>query len=287
MIHITECPRDAMQGIKPFIPTKDKIRWLNALLKVGYDILDFGSFVSPKAIPQLRDTPEIVDQLDLDTPTKLLAIIPNLKGAEAACKHNAVTYLGYPHSISEEFLHRNIKSSVEESRNRLQDIQEHAVSKNKIVYAYISMCFGNIYGEVWNTDIILHEIGLLKEIGIENIALADTSGIGSPETIGRVFQLVKQHFPDLHFSLHLHTTPGTWYSKVEAAYKNGCTHFESVMNGMGGCPLAASNMVGNLDTSFLLEFLEKNRIQHSLLLRQYKKAQNIAIELFKNGNYST
>ncbi|MFA8299348.1 MAG: hypothetical protein ACEPOV_04250 [Hyphomicrobiales bacterium] len=283
MIKITECPRDALQGMKKFIPTDKKIQWINTLLKVGYDILDFGSFVSPKVIPQLQDTEMVLEQLNLgDTYTQLLAIVPNLQGTKRACKHKQISFLGYPHSVSETFLLRNINSNIETSRNNIRDIVEYSSKYNKDVLVYISMCFGNIYGEHWNSDIVLSEIDKLSSIGIKHISLADTTGSGTAEDIGNVFKAVTNHFPDVSFNLHLHTSPNNWYDKVDSAYRNGCDHFDTVINGLGGCPLAASKLVGNLNTSLLLDYLEKNEIRSLINKNEFNKASFMAFELFKN-----
>ncbi|MFA8451493.1 MAG: hypothetical protein ACEPOW_12435 [Bacteroidales bacterium] len=283
MIKITECPRDAMQGLKSFIPTDRKINWLNALLKVGYDVLDFGSFVSSRVIPQLKDTSLIVEKLDLDsTDTKLLAITANHRGAQEACRFEQISFLGYPHSTSETFLKRNINSNIKSSRLELEKIQNIAKKNNKEVLVYIGMCFGNIYGETWYEETILEEVSRLKEIGISNIAMSDTSGVGTKEVISSVMTSLFKNFPKINFNLHLHTTPINWHEKVDAAYKSGCRHFDVVINGMGGCPLAASKMTGNLNTSLLLEYIAKNKIENKINKENFNKAAFLTFDIFRN-----
>lgn len=248
-IQLTECPRDAMQGWPEFIPTDVKARYLQALLEVGFDTLDFGSFVSPKAIPQLRDTSEVLSKLDLrTTTTSLLAIVANVRGAEDACKHEPIRYLGFPFSISEEFQRRNTNATIAESLERVREIQSLAKTAGKDVLIYISMGFGNPYGEAWSPELAVQWVQRLADEGIRRIALADTVGVSNPENIRALFSHLIPSVPEVTFGAHLHSHPATWEEKITAAYESGCRNFDLALKGIGGCPMANNDLVGNIAT---------------------------------------
>lgn len=278
-IKITECPRDAMQGISAFIPTEQKVRYHKALLKVGFDTLDFGSFVSPKAIPQLRDTTEVVEQLGTAHPTKLLAIVGNQRGAETALQYPAITYLGYPFSISPTFLKRNINTTPELSFALVKALLQRCKDAGKSLVTYISMAFGNPYGDEWNAELLLHWIDQLYRAGVRHISIADTYGLATPDAIGSVIETALPAFAEVHFSLHLHTTAELWYQKVDAAYQQGCRHFEGVLSGLGGCPMAGPKLIGNLRTSDLINYFQQNNIPLHLNLKALKEAEKIASQI--------
>lgn len=254
-IKLVECPRDAMQGWDEWIPTETKIRYLNSLLMVGFDTLDFGSFVSAKAIPQLRDTKEVLAGLDLSkTKTKLLAIVANVRGAEEASHYKEISYLGFPFSVSEEFQRLNTNSTIEESLERVREIQQICKNSGKELVIYISMGFGNPYGEEWNKDIVIHWVNKLHDEGIRIIALSDTVGVSTRENISYLFSHLIPEFPDVEFGAHLHSDSLTWFEKVDAARQSGCVRFDSAMKGIGGCPMAKNDLVGNLATENLVSF---------------------------------
>ena len=256
-IKLVECPRDAMQGWEEFIPTGQKIRYLNSLLKIGFHTLDFGSFVSPKAIPQLRDTEEVLAGLDLSsTKTKLLAIVANVRGAEQALNHDEISFLGFPFSVSEEFQKRNTNSTIEESLMRVEEIQKLCIKKNKDLVIYISMGFGNPYGEPWNAEIVIKWVRRLSAMGIKIIALSDTVGVSNPVNISSLFTQLIPEVKEVEFGAHLHSNPLTWLEKVEAAYQSGCKRFDSALKGIGGCPMANDDLVGNLATENLVSYFK-------------------------------
>ena len=256
-IKLVECPRDAMQGWEEFIPTGQKIRYLNSLLKIGFHTLDFGSFVSPKAIPQLRDTEEVLAGLDLSsTKTKLLAIVANVRGAEQALNHDEISFLGFPFSVSEEFQKRNTNSTIEESLMRVEEIQKLCIKKNKDLVIYISMGFGNPYGEPWNAEIVIKWVRRLSVMGIKTIALSDTVGVSNPVNISSLFTQLIPEVKEVEFGAHLHSNPLTWLEKVEAAYQSGCKRFDSALKGIGGCPMANDDLVGNLATENLVSYFK-------------------------------
>lgn len=280
-VKLIECPRDAMQGIHEFIPTEKKVNYINSLLKVGFDTIDFGSFVSPKAIPQMRDTAEVLKQLDLDgTRSKLLAIIANVRGAQDAVAFDEITYLGFPFSISETFQQRNTNSSIAESLKRVEEIQQLCVTSNKQLVVYISMAFGNPYGDEWSSDIAIKWTKKLADLGIRIIALADTIGVSNPENISYLFSSLIPEFPYVQIGAHLHTTPDTWEEKVRAAYDNGCRRFDSAIKGYGGCPMAKDELVGNMPTEKVLGFLEKNKISTNIDRQAFDKAYCLALSTF-------
>ncbi len=261
-LQLVECPRDAMQGLHDFIPTETKAAYINTLLKCGFDTIDFGSFVSPKAIPQLRDTAEVLSKLDLSsTRSKLLAIIANVRGAEDAVKFDEIAYLGYPFSISEAFQLRNTNATIAGSLGRVEEIQQLCVKHGKQLVVYISMAFGNPYGDPWNPDIAIYWTQRLSRMGIRVIALADTTGVSSPEIITNLFSNLVPEFPQLTIGAHLHTTPGTWKEKMEAAWNAGCRRFDHAVKGFGGCPMAADQLTGNMPTERVLEFFAEKGVE--------------------------
>lgn len=253
-LKIIECPRDAMQGMHDFVPTDLKIEYINKLLEVGFDTIDFGSFVSPKAIPQMRDTAEVLAGLNKST-TKLLAIIANVRGAEDAVKHQAITYLGYPFSISETFQKRNTNATIQESLVNLNTIQQLTQNAGKKLVVYISMGFGNPYGDEWNVDYAAVWIDKIQSMGVEIISLADTVGVAKEADISYLFEGVIQKFPKVEFGAHLHTTPSNWQNKLAAAYDAGCRRFDTAIRGFGGCPMATDKLTGNLATENAVQYL--------------------------------
>ena len=262
---IIECPRDAMQGIKEFIPTAEKVNYINSLLQIGFDTIDFGSFVSPKAIPQMQDTADVLKQLNLSgSKSKLLAIIANTRGAEQACAFDEIRYLGFPFSISETFQQRNANSSIAESLIRVEEIQNLSVKHHKELVVYISMAFGNPYGDVWNSDIVINWTKKLSELGIKIIALSDTVGVSTKENITSLFTSVIPEFKGVEIGAHLHSTKEKAMEKIEAAYKSGCQRFDVAIHGFGGCPMAADDLTGNLATEDLEHFFEMNHIPLAL-----------------------
>jgi len=261
-IKIIECPRDAMQGIKDFIPTASKVKYIQSLLSVGFDTIDFGSFVSPRAIPQMADTAEVLSKLDLtNTNSKLLAIIANTRGAEDASQFDSIDYLGYPFSISENFQMRNTHKTIAQSVVTLDEILDIARKSNKEVVVYISMGFGNPYGDPWNVDIVGEWTEKLADMGIKILSLSDTIGSSDPETIDYLFSHLIPKYPKIEFGAHLHTTPSSWFEKVDAAYKAGCRRFDGAIQGFGGCPMAKDELTGNMPTEKLLSYFTSKNIE--------------------------
>ena len=280
---ITECPRDAMQGIKQFIPTDLKVEYLNQLLKVGFDVIDFGSFVSPKAIPQLQDTAEVLKGLDLSaTRSKLLAIIANTRGAEDACKFEEIKYLGFPFSISETFQQRNTNSSIAESLKRVEEIQNLCINNKKEMVVYISMAFGNPYGDVWNSDIVINWTKKISEMGIKTIALADTIGCSTPDNITYLFSNLIPEFKNVQIGAHLHSTKQKAIEKIEAAYKSGCRSFDVAIHGFGGCPMAAEDLTGNMATEDLELYAKNNSVELNLNKTELEKSYELSWKVFNN-----
>jgi hydroxymethylglutaryl-CoA lyase len=280
-IKITECPRDAMQGLHDFIPTDIKAAYINLLLQVGFDIIDFGSFVSAKAIPQLQDTAEVLKKLDLsNAQSKLLAIIANYRGAEDAVKHEEITYLGYPFSISETFQLRNTNTTLPQAFDNVKRIKELCDISNKKLLVYLSMGFGNPYGDEWNTGIIEQWTAQLVNEGINNIALADTIGISEAEQISSIYPDLCSKFPETEFGIHLHSTPDTWRPKIDAAYKSGCKRFDVALKGYGGCPMAADNLTGNIATENLIGYLQSQNEPISLNLAKFQEALDYSGKVF-------
>lgn len=281
MVKLIECPRDAMQGLHDFISTDVKAAYINQLLKVGFDTVDFGSFVSPKAIPQLKDTTEVLNQLDLTTTkSKLLAIVANQRGATDACIFEEINYLGFPFSISETFQQRNTNSSIAESLTRVADIQNLCVKHRKKMVVYISMAFGNPYGDNWNSDIVIEWTNKLAQMGIEIIALSDTIGVSNPENISYLFKNIIPEFTNVEIGAHLHTTPTTWQEKVEAAYLNGCRRFDGAIKGFGGCPMAKDDLTGNMATENMVDYFIKNNIDTGINIEEFNQSLINAMKVF-------
>lgn len=280
-VKIIECPRDAMQGIKMFIPTEKKVQYMQSLLRVGFDTLDFGSFVSPKAIPQMQDTAEVLAQLDLsETKTKLLAIIANTRGAELASVHKEIQYLGFPFSISENFQMRNTHKTIAESIVTLQEILDIAAKSNKEVVAYLSMGFGNPYGDPWNVEIVGEWTEKLAQMGVKILSLSDTIGSSTPEVIEYLFSNLIPKYPHIEFGAHLHTTPDKWFEKIDSAYKAGCRRFDGAIKGYGGCPMAKDDLTGNMPTEKMLSYFTANKIETNLHPLHFESAYNEAIKVF-------
>lgn len=278
---IVECSRDAMQGLAEFIPTGKKADYLNMLLQVGFDTLDFGSFVSPKAIPQMRDTAEVLSQLQLDdTNTKLLVIVANQRGADDACQFEEIQYIGYPFSVSETFQQRNTNKSIEQSLKLVEEMQSMCVNYDKELVVYLSMAFGNPYGEDWSEEIVAQWGEQLAELGVKTLALSDTIGVSNPANISRLFSTLIPEFPGVEWGAHLHTTPDSWREKVEAAYTSGCRRFDSAIKGLGGCPMAKDDLVGNMPTEKLLSFTQEKRIKTEVKPLAFESAYNKAIDTF-------
>lgn len=280
-VKIIECPRDAMQGIQTFIPTKQKINYLNTLLKVGYHTIDCGSFVSPKSIPQMSDTSAVIRHLDLsETDTLLSVIVANERGASEAVQYDEITYLGFPFSVSETFQKRNTNASIEEAISRLEVIDNLCEINGKELVVYISMALGNPYGDLYDPAIVAHWVSRIEELGIKNIAISDTIGSATPDLIAEVFTLLSEEFIDMEFGAHLHTAPDDWKNKIEAAYNNGCKRFDGAILGYGGCPMAKDKLVGNMPTERLLEYFETNKIEHNLDKEMFVEAMVKATEIF-------
>jgi len=279
---IIECPRDAMQGIEEYIPTKIKADYINSLLQVGFDTVDFGSFVSPKAIPQLRDTADVLSKLILDnTKTKLLAIVANERGANDACHFEEISYLGFPFSISETFQKRNINSTISESFRRLSAVREICFKNNKKLVTYFSMAFGNPYGDEWSTYIVAHWAEkLLNELGIKILSLSDTIGTSNRDNIRFLFEKLIPEFPEVEFGAHLHTTPQAWEEKVDAAFKAGCRRFDSAIKGYGGCPMAKDDLTGNMPTEKLLLYLKDKNLTESFDFSMFDIAMKNSSKVF-------
>ncbi|MBT5403648.1 MAG: hydroxymethylglutaryl-CoA lyase [Crocinitomicaceae bacterium] len=268
---IIECPRDAMQGLEQYIPVATKADYINSLLKIGFDTIDFGSFVSPKAIPQLRDTAEVLGKLNLNnSQTKLLAIVANERGANDACNFEEISYLGFPFSISETFQKRNINSTISESFKRLSAVREICHKNNKKLVTYFSMAFGNPYGDEWSTYIVAHWAEkLLKELEIKILSLSDTIGTSNRENIRFLFEKLIPEFPQVEFGAHLHTTPAEWEEKIDAAFRAGCRRFDTAIKGYGGCPMAKDKLTGNMPTENLLSYLKGHQLTGNIDLAKF------------------
>jgi hydroxymethylglutaryl-CoA lyase len=255
---IIECPRDAMQGLDTFIPTDKKVTYINQLLKVGFDTIDFGSFVSPKAIPQMRDTAEVLSQLNWQASrSKLLAIVANIRGAQEAAQHEAITYLGFPLSVSETFQQRNTNKSIADALNTVAEIQEVCIASGKTLVVYISMGFGNPYNDPYDIEVVGKFVDILATLGVKVVSLADTIGVSTPENITYLFKSLTKTFPALELGVHLHSNPATALEKIDAAYRAGCTRFDGALKGWGGCPMAKDDLVGNLATETLIGYLQE------------------------------
>lgn len=273
-LQITECPRDAMQGLHDFIPTEIKINYINQLLKVGFDTIDFGSFVSPKAIPQMKDTAKVLRGLDLSVAkSRLLAIVANERGAQDASFYDEIHFLGYPFSVSETFQKRNTNASIDQSLGRLEKIVDICSKTHKELVVYLSMGFGNPYGDLWSPDIVAKwSERLNKELGITHLALSDTIGASTPETINALFSTLIPELPQVNFGAHLHSTPSTVEEKVEAAYLSGCRKFDGALKGFGGCPMAKDDLTGNMPTEQMLQWFKTNDIETGLNLNELEQS---------------
>lgn len=280
-VKVIECPRDAMQGIKQMIPTSQKVQYVQSLLRCGFDTIDFGSFVSPKAIPQMVDTAEVLSKLDLSkTDTKLLAIIANLRGAREACKHPEIQYLGYPFSISENFQMRNTHKTIAESVVLLQEVISLAKQHDKELVVYISMGFGNPYGDPWNVEIVGEWTQKLYDMGVKILSLSDTVGTSDPKTIAYLFSNLIPRYPAIEFGAHLHTTPTSWHEKVDAAYKAGCRRFDGAIQGFGGCPMAKDVLTGNMPTEKLLSYFNAAKANSGIKAMSFESSYNEATKIF-------
>jgi hydroxymethylglutaryl-CoA lyase len=283
MLKLIECPRDAMQGLHQFVPTELKARYINSLLRVGFDTIDFGSFVSPKAIPQMADTGELMSRLDLNGSTsKLLAIVANKRGAIDAVQFEEIAYLGYPFSVSETFQLRNTNATIEESLSRVAEIQDLCLANNRKLVVYLSMGFGNPYGDPWNVEIVQRWVDHLAEMDIKILALSDTIGVSNPENISYLFTNLIPPYPDVEFGAHLHTQPHNWREKVEAAYLSGCRRFDAAMKGYGGCPMAKDDLTGNMPTENMLSYFSETGIDTGLDNHAFLDAMSLVPEVF-NG----
>jgi hydroxymethylglutaryl-CoA lyase len=282
IIRIIECPRDAMQGLKTFVPTEQKIAYLNALLQVGYHTLDCGSFVSAKAIPQMRDTATVLKELDLtNVLTKLSVIVANERGIDRAVKEEKVHFLGYPFSVSEIFQQRNTNRSMTESLDMVKYLQQKSLENGKDVVVYISMGFGNPYGEAWSSQLVGEWVEKIAQLGITHFSISDTVGISNSESIESVFSLLNEQYPHLEFGAHFHTRPNEWYEKVDFAWKNGCARFDGAIKGFGGCPMAKDELVGNMPTENLILYFEEKGLTHGLNMEAYQNAQLLAADIFE------
>jgi len=280
-IKLIECPRDAMQGWKNFIPTTDKIRYINSLLKVGFDTIDFGSFVSPKAIPQMADTADVVTKLNLgDSKSKLLAIIANKRGAEDAVQFDQISYLGFPFSVSETFQQRNTNSSISESLIRVEEIQNLCKKNNKELVVYISMGFGNPYGDSWSEEIVFDWVNKLIGLDIQIISLADTVGLATADQVHRITEYLVKNLPEREIGVHLHSRPDNWKEKINAALKAGAYRFDGALKGIGGCPMADDELVGNMNTEFLIPYFQEKKLLKGINKDALSESLGIAAEIF-------
>lgn len=280
-VRLIECPRDAMQGWKHFIPTEKKIEYINALLKVGFDTIDFGSFVSPKAIPQMADTKEVVRKLELGvSKSKLLAIVANYRGAEEASVYGEITYLGFPFSVSETFQQRNTNSSIRESLERVGDIQNLCIKTGKQLVVYISMGFGNPYGDAYNEEIVFNWVDKIAAMDIKIISLADTVGVADASQVYTITNYLIEHLPGYEIGVHLHSTPHNWKEKLEAAVNAGCKRFDGALKGIGGCPMANDELVGNMDTELMIPYFSEKQLAGELNSAALIEAGILASQIF-------
>ena len=280
-VKLIECPRDAMQGIKEFIPTEKKAQYIQSLLRCGFDTIDFGSFVSPKAIPQMKDTADLLSRLDLSkTHSKLLAIVANTRGAQDASEFEEIDYLGYPFSISENFQMRNTHKTIAESVEVLQEILGIANSCNKEVVAYLSMGFGNPYGDPWNVEIVGEWTEKLAGMGVKILSLSDTVGTSSPDIIEYLFSNLIPKYPEVEFGAHLHTTPAKWHEKIDAAYKAGCRRFDGAIQGFGGCPMAKDELTGNMPSEKMLSYFNAAKADSNIKMTSFESSYNEASKIF-------
>jgi hydroxymethylglutaryl-CoA lyase len=280
-VKIIECPRDAMQGVRDWIPTKEKAQFIQSLLDCGFDTIDFGSFVSPKAIPQMKDTSELLSLLDVSsTESQLLAIVANIRGAKDAVKYDQIDYLGYPFSISENFQMRNTHKTIAQSIETLKEILNLADSKNKKVVAYLSMGFGNPYGDPWNINIVREWTEKLSNMGVKTLSLSDTVGSSTPEIITYLFSELITKYPSIEFGAHLHTTTTKWKEKVSAAYLAGCRRFDGAIQGFGGCPMAKDDLTGNMPTEKILSYFAAEKVNTNVNSISFENAYKEASKIF-------
>ncbi len=281
-IQLIECPRDAMQGWKTFIPTAKKIEYINALLKVGFDTIDFGSFVSAKAIPQMADTKDVLKGLKIDSPkTKLLAIIANVRGAEEAAVHDKISYLGFPFSVSETFQLRNTNSTIEESLVRVEEMQNICIKKNKELVVYISMGFGNPYGDAYSEKIVFDWVNKIVDLGIKTISLADTVGLATPDQVFSITDYLVEKLPSNEIGVHLHSSPLNRKPKIDAALNAGCRRFDGALKGIGGCPMADDELIGNIDSELMIRYFEELNLIKGLNEDALVESMKLADEIFK------
>ena len=282
MITLVECPRDAMQGWPHIIPTAKKIAYLNALLNVGFDVLDFGSFVSPRAVPQLADTAEVLAGLHWrESATRLLAIVANFRGAEEAAGHDAVRYLGFPFSVSETFQLRNTNKTIEGSFATVEEMVDLCARTQKELVVYLSMGFGNPYGEPWNEAIVLQWAAALARLGVKTLSVADTVGVAKAEHVFSVLDLLIRELPRCTIGVHLHSTPHGRKAKVEAALEAGCSRFDGALKGIGGCPFAGDELVGNIDSEWMIGYFKQKHLLPALNEEALHESLRLAAEIFK------
>jgi hydroxymethylglutaryl-CoA lyase len=280
-IKLIECPRDAMQGLHDFIPTEQKVSYINQLLKCGFDTIDFGSFVSPKAIPQMRDTADVLAKLEMNDSTKLLAIIANERGAEDAVQYDEINYLGYPFSVSEVFQQRNTNASIEESLNRVENIQQLCLQKGKELVVYLSMGFGNPYDEEWSPEIVSKwSERLHNDLGIRILALSDTIGCATVDSVRSLFTQLISDLPNVEFGAHLHVRPENAKMITEAAYMSGCRRFDGAIKGFGGCPMAKDDLTGNMPTELMVDWFEDNNVITGLNMIEFDRSKDMALSVF-------
>jgi len=280
-IKIIECPRDAMQGWKNFIPTSKKIEYINSLLEIGFDTIDFGSFVSPRAIPQMADTKEVIKGIKAQgTSSKLLAIVANVRGAEEAAAYSEITYLGFPFSVSEIFQQRNTNSSIAESLTRVREIQNICIKGGKQLVIYISMGFGNPYGDIYSEEIVFNWVNKMVELGIKTISLADTVGLAKPEQVYSMTKYLVKKLPHVEIGVHLHSRPDNWRAKLDAALNAGCRRFDGALKGFGGCPMANDDLVGNMRTEWMIDYFEEKNLSGDLNKVALAKSLQLAPEIF-------
>lgn len=280
-VSLIECPRDAMQGWKSFIPTEAKTRYINSLLKVGFDTIDFGSFVSAKAIPQMADTAEVLKGLTMDgTSTRLLAIVANIRGANDAASWEQISFLGYPFSISETFQKRNTNSSIADSLKTVEQIQSICINSNKQLVIYISMGFGNPYGDPWSQEVVFHWVEKVSALGVKIISLADTVGLATPEQVFTITDHVVKNFSSIETGVHLHSSPHNWRPKIDAAVRAGCSRFDGALKGIGGCPMANDELVGNMNTEWMIPYFEEKNMLKGIDTDALNESLRIASEIF-------
>ena len=284
-IKVIECPRDAMQGVKKWIPTKNKISYIQSLLNVGFDVLDVGSFVSKRSIPQMKDSRKVLESLDLSSTTsKLLYIIANLRGALEACVYPEIDFLGFPFSVSENFQMRNTNKTINQSLEELKKIISVCKSNDKEVVVYLSMGFGNPYGDEWNYEVLEKWISVIKSIGVKTISISDTIGVANPKNIDIVFKNSIKKFRDVEFGAHFHTKPSDWFEKIDSAYKAGCRRFDTTIQGYGGCPMAADELIGNFPTEKLITYMNQKKVNININSLNFESSYNETVKLFSNYN---